>query len=91
MAAQSKSALPSVTQQSAPPSAPPQRPSPTRMSQVGTGPPSEPGESSFGMSEVRWLGGRQEVRSSDKGGTGTSSEGVWPVALQTKTSSVLLV
>lgn len=41
---QSKSVLPSVTQQSAPPSAPPHRPGPTRMSPVGSGPPSEPGE-----------------------------------------------
>lgn len=43
-AAQGKSALPSLTQQTAPPSAPPHRPGPTRMSPVGTGPPSEPGE-----------------------------------------------
>lgn len=106
--AQSTSALPSLTQQRAPPSAPLHRSGPTRMSPVGTGPLSKPGEdtgasrdcllwqitsplrqppgwphlpstpagvsweSSFGMSEVQWLGGRQEVRSSAKEGTGTS-------------------
>lgn len=41
---QSKPALPSITQQSAPPSASPHRPGPTRMSPVGPGLPSEPGE-----------------------------------------------
>lgn len=37
-------------------------------------PPGVHWESSFGMSEVRWLGGRQEVKSSAKGGTRTSPQ-----------------